>query len=136
YILSIGNYLNENHKQTEIEQARFGRLIELSWDEIYVFDNDTLRFNQVNTGALDNLGYSKDEINQLKITDLLQDISENTFHRLTLSLSEGNRSQVVLESVFKRKDNTEYPVEIRIQLSHSEVPPVYLANVQNITERK
>ena len=136
YVLSICNYLNESHKQTEIEQARFGRLIELSWDEIYVFDIDTLRFNQANTGALDNLGYSKYEINQLKITDLLQDISENTFRRLTRSLFEGNKSQVVLESVFKRKDNSEYPVEIRIQLSHSEVPPVYLANVQNITKRK
>ena len=136
YILSICQYLNDNYKEIDVEQSRFGRLIELSWDEIYAFSIDTLRFNLANTGALDNLGYSKHEISQLKITDLLEDISENTFHRLTQSLFEGKRSQVVLESVFKRKDNTHYPVEIRIQLSHSEVPPVYLANVQDISERK
>lgn len=136
YILSICDYLHDSNKEAEIEQSRFGRLIELSWDEIYVFNTKNLRFDQANTGALDNLGYSKYEISQLKITDLLQDISESTFHRLTRSLFDGNRSQVVLESVFKRKDETQYPVEIRIQLSHSEVPPVYLANVQNITARK
>ncbi len=136
YVLSICKYLHENHKEDEVEHSRFGRLIELSWDEIYAFNTKNLRFNLANTGALDNLGYSKHEIYQLKITDLLQDISENTFHRLTQSLFDGDRSQVVLESVFKRKDETQYPVEIRIQLSHSEVPPVYLANVQDISIRK
>lgn len=136
YVLSICKYLQENYKEDEVDHSRFGRLIELSWDEIYAFDTKNLRFNLANTGALDNLGYSKHEIYQLKITDLLQDISESTFHRLTKSLLDGIRSQVVLESVFKRKDETQYAVEIRIQLSHSEVPPVYLANVQDISLRK
>ena len=136
YILSLCDYNTEDHDPSEIEQSRFGRLMDLSWDEIYVFGIESLIINQANTGALDNLGYSKHEINQLKITDLLQDISETTFKRLTKSLFEGNKSQIVLESVFKRKDETEYPVEIRLQLSYSEVPPVYLANIQNISERK
>ena len=136
YILSICEYLDNSNQAIDVEQSRFGRLMELSWDEIYVFATETLGIDQANTGALDNLGYSRYEINQLKITDLLQDISENTFKRLTKSLFDGSKSQVVLESVFKRKDGTDYPVETRIQLSHSEVPPVYLANVQNISERK
>lgn len=136
YILSLCDYNTEDENESDIEQTRFGRLMDLSWDEIYVFGIDSLVINQANTGALDNLGYSKHEINQLKITDLLQDISETTFKRLTKSLFEGNKSQIVLESVFKRKDETEYPVEIRLQLSHSEVPPVYLANIQNISDRK
>lgn len=138
YVLSICNYLkNQNQNQTsDIEQSRFGRLIELSWDEIYVFDIKNLTISQANTGALDNLGYSKQQINQLKITDLLQRISDSMFHRLTESLFSAEKSQIVFQSVFKRKDDSSYPVEIRIQLSHSEVPPVYLANVQNITERK
>ena len=136
YVLSLCDYSADTDDQIDIEQSRFGRLMELSWDEIYVFGIDSLKINQANTGALDNLGYSKHEINQLKITNLLQDISETTFKRLTQSLFEGNKSQIVLESVFKRKDDTEYPVEIRLQLSHSEVPPIYLANVQNISDRK
>ena len=136
YVLSICDYQDNSSQTVDIERSRFGRLMELSWDEIYVFATETLIIDQANTGALDNLGYSRYEINQLKITDLLQDISENTFKRLTKSLFDGSKSQVVLESVFQRKDGTEYPVEIRIQLSHSEVPPIYLANVQNISERK
>ncbi len=136
YVLSICDYHDSGSQTVDIERSRFGRLMELSWDEIYVFATESLIIDQANTGALDNLGYSRYEINQLKITDLLQDISENTFKRLTKSLFDGSKSQVVLESVFQRKDGTKYPVEIRIQLSHSEVPPIYLANVQNISERK
>lgn len=136
YVLSICDYHSKGYSQEDLDQSRFGRLLELSWDEIYVFNTETLTIDQANSGALNNLGYTRYEINQLKITDLLQDISENTFKRLTQSLLDGNKSQIVLESVFQRKDETQYPVEIRIQLSHSEVPPVYLANVQNISERK
>lgn len=136
YVLSICEYQNLAYNRYEIEQSRFGRLLELSSEEIYVFSTSNLLIDQANTGALDNLGYSKNEIKQLKITDLLQDISTNTFQRLTKTLFEGKKSQIILESVFKRKDNTKYPVEIRIQLSHSEVPPVYLANIQDISDRK
>lgn len=136
YILSQCHYLDASKKLSSIDNSRFGRLLELSWDEIYVFDTTSLNFIQANTGALDNLGYSRSEITQLKITDLLQDISENTFHRLTEPLFDGKKNQLILESLFKRKDKTYYPVEIRLQLSHSEVPPVFLANTQDITERK
>jgi PAS domain S-box-containing protein len=110
--------------------------MELSWNEIFVFKTQSLVIDQVNTGAVDNLGYSIQELTHLKITDLMPNMSESLFIQHTQELTNGKKSQIVLESIFRRKDGSVYPVELRIQLSHSEVPPIYLANVQNITQRK
>jgi len=135
YVLSVVRDLRE-HKRLQQTEARFGRLMDRSWDEIYVFDCETLRFLQVNKGALDNLGYSNKEIQQLIVTDIKPEMTEADFRKLTKPLFEGHRSQIIFETVHKRSDGSIYPVEIRLQLSHSEVPPVFMANVQDITERK
>jgi len=135
YVLSVVRDLRD-HKRLQQTEARFGRLMDRSWDEIYVFDSDTLKFLQVNQGALDNLGYSNKEMQQLKVIDIKPELTEPEFRKLTEPLFDGSRSQIIFETVHKRRDGSIYPVEIRLQLSHSEVPPVYMANVQNITERK
>ena len=36
----------------------------------------------------------------------------------------------------KRKDGSLYPVEVNLQLMHEEIPPLFLAIIQNISERK
>jgi len=43
---------------------------------------------------------------------------------------------VQFESVHRRKDGSLYPVEVRLQLSSAESPPVFVAIVQDITARK
>jgi diguanylate cyclase (GGDEF)-like protein/PAS domain S-box-containing protein len=135
YVLSVVRDLREN-KRLQQSEARFGRLIDHSWEEIYIFDSETLKFLQVNQGALNNLGYSTKEIQQLTVTEIKPEISEADFRKLTKPLFDGSRSRIIFETMHQRRDGSVYPVEIRLQLSHSEVPPVFLANVQDITERK
>jgi diguanylate cyclase (GGDEF)-like protein/PAS domain S-box-containing protein len=135
YVLSVVRDLRE-HKRLQQSEARFGRLIDHSWEEIYIFDSESLRFLQVNQGALNNLGYSTKEIQQLTVTEIKPEISEADFLKLTKPLFDGSRSRIIFETMHQRRDGSVYPVEIRLQLSHSEVPPVFLANVQDITERK
>lgn len=135
YVLSVVRDLRD-HKRLQQTEARFGRLIDLSWDEIYVFESESLKFLQVNQGALDNLGYSSKEIQQLKVTDIKPELSESEFRALSEPLFDGRRSQIIFETVHQRRNGSVYPVEIRLQLSHSEIPAVFLASVQDITERK
>ncbi|WP_455210397.1 sensor domain-containing protein [Kaarinaea lacus] len=135
YVLSVARDLRE-HKRLQQSEARFGRLIDHSWEEIYIFDSESLKFIQVNQGALNNLGYSSKEIRQLTVTDIKPEISVDDFCKLTKPLLDGSRSRIIFETIHQRRDGSVYPVEIRLQLSHSEVPPVFLANVQDITERK
>lgn len=135
YVLSVARDLRQL-KRLEQAQSRFGRLLDHSWDEIYVFDSMSLRFLQVNKGALGNLGYSGEEILRLTVTDIKPLMSEREFRALSQPLIDGTTAQVKFETLHQRKDGTTYPVEVRLQLSHSEVPPVFLANVHDITLRK
>jgi diguanylate cyclase (GGDEF)-like protein/PAS domain S-box-containing protein len=135
YVLSVVRDLRDS-KRLQQTEARFGRLIDHSWEEIYIFDSESLKFLQVNQGALNNLGYSSKEMQQLQVTDIKPEISKEDFTKLAQPLFDGSRSRIIFETVHQRRDGSVYPVEIRLQLSHSEVPPVFLANVQDITERK
>ncbi len=135
YVLSVVRDLRD-HKRLQKEESRFGRLVDHSWDEIYVFEVDSLLLLQANQGARDNLGFSIREVQELKITDIAPQTSEEKFRALTAPLFDGSQSRLIYETTHQRKNGTTYPVEVRLQLSHSEVPPVFLANVQNITQRK
>ncbi|MGA7802767.1 MAG: EAL domain-containing protein [Gammaproteobacteria bacterium] len=135
YVLSVARDLRER-KQLELAESRFGRLMDHSWDEIYVFDSQSLTLLQANQGALNNLGYSSRELLELRITDVWPQLPEGRFRKLAVPLFDGRESRLIFEASHRRKDGSSYPVEVRLQLSHSEVPPVFLANVQDITARK
>lgn len=135
YVLSMVRDLRE-HELPQQAESRLGRLLDHTWDEIYVFHSDTLRFVQANQGAMENLGYAKTELSLLGIADIAPKLSEKAFRQLAQALFDGTESRIIYETLHRRKNGTVYPVEVRLQLSHSEVPPVFLANVQDITSRR
>ena len=116
--------------------ARLGRILDESTNEIYVFDADTLRLVQVNHGGQRNLGYTMEELETLTPLDLKPEFTRQSFESLVAPLRRGETRSLVFETFHKRKDGSRYPVEIRLQLSRSESPPVFVAIVQDITERR
>ena len=122
-------------KQSETLAARMGRIMEHSWNEIYAFDADTLRFIEVSDGACQNLGYSMDELRQLTPLDLKPDFTHEQFEGLVGPLRRAEKQQVRFEADHLRKDGSRYPVEVRLQLSNAESPPVFVAIIQDISER-
>ena len=123
-------------KETEQLNTRLGRIVEESVNEVFVFHAETLLFLQVNRGALENLGYSREEILALTPVDLLPDYDEDRFRATLGPLREATETQVKLEAVHCRKDGTTYDIIIRLQLMRAETPPVFIAIVADITERK
>jgi len=122
-------------KAAEDLNSRFGRILDNSSNEIYVFDADTLHFTQVNRGARQNLGYSKRELERLTPLDLKPDYTWKGFTELLQPLYRGEQKQIILQTRHLRKDGTLYPVEVRLQLSQQESPPVFVAFIQDISER-
>ena len=114
---------------------RFGYLLQNSFNEIYLLDASTLCFVQVSEGAKKNLGYSADELNQLTPLNLEPLFTRESFERMIAPLRSGEQQSLLFETVHRRKDGTTYPVEIRLQLMPGD-SPVFLAIVQDITERK
>ncbi|MBT5260651.1 MAG: PAS domain S-box protein [Nitrospina sp.] len=127
--------ISERRKQEELT-TRFGRILDNSSNEIYVFDASTLHFVQVNSGARKNLGYSMDELTHLTPLELKPEHTLETFEKLIEPLRSGKKSMIVFETVHKRKDGMLYPVEVKLQLMHEETPPVFIAIIQDATMRK
>ena len=122
-------------KRGEELAARFGRVLESSSNEIYVFDAVTLKFLQVNEGARRNLGYSIEELEGLSPLDIKPEHTRETFEALIAPLKSRKIDTLTFETVHRRKDGSLYPVEVRLQLSFAENPPVYVAVITDITER-
>ena len=123
----------ERAKQRE---ASFGRMLDDAHDELYVFDSGTLRFVHANRGALHNTGYSMEEIRRLTPLDLKPLVDAGAFASLVEPLRDGTRNKVTFTTVHRRKDGSEYDVEVHLQLSTFEGAPVFVAMILDISERK
>ncbi len=123
-------------KRAEKLSQRLGRILDSSFNEIYVFDARTYRFTQVNQGAQNNLGYTMEELRGLTPWDLKPAFDEKSFGAMVEPLHRGEKDLLVFETDHRRKDGSLYPVEIRLQLSRTEKPPVFVAIIADITERK
>jgi len=126
---------------TEAEDAqeqsiRFGRVLDESSNEIYLFDAQTFKFIQVNRGARENLGYTLEEMQALTPIELKPNCTREELESLLNPLRHGTENLVTFQDYHQRKDGTLYPIEYRVQLSHAEVFPVFVAIVQDITEKK
>jgi len=129
------------HDITELRQAdmlseRMGRIFEHSWNEIYSFNADTLNFVDVSQGARQNLGYTLDELQQLTPVDIKPEVNRDQFNALIEPLRRGDVTQVDFETIHQRKDGSNYPAEVRLQISMEESPPIFTAIIQDISERK
>lgn len=127
---------HKEHKQATEVSSRFGRLLDRSSNEIYIFNADNFKFTHVNQGGIDNLGYNIEELQEMAASEIKPEITHHEFLACLEPLSKGDSNQVTFETIHKRKDGTTYPVEVRLQLSSLEKPPVYVAMTLDISERK
>ena len=123
-------------RRAEELSGRLGRLLDSASNEIYVFDIETLCFTQANRGAQRNLGFTHDELLRLSLLSIQPDLTESVLRHYLQPLQSGDVEQVMYETEQRRKDGTQYSVEVQLQFSEAENPPVFLAIVQDITLRK
>jgi PAS domain S-box-containing protein len=120
-------------RQVQEELHLFRKLIDQSNDGIEVVDPETLRLLDVNESACRDLGYTRDELLSLKISDIDPSVGESCLSRIANELAQSGF--VTFESVHRRKDGSTYPVEI--SLKRVDLGRVYNVNlVRDITERK
>ena len=123
-------------KRVEDLSNRMGRILDDSFNEIYIFEVQTFKYVQVNRGGCENLGYSKEELLQLTPFDIFANFNLKRFEKLTKPLRQRSAPRIVFEAEQKRKDGSSYPVEVRLQMTSVDDSSLFLAIVQDITERK
>ncbi len=119
----------------EARESALGAVLEASINEIFMFDETTLRFVHVNQGARENLGYTMDELRELTPVDIKPEFSLETFIAAIKPLRDGIRSKIDFLTVHERKDGSTYPVEVHLQRSEFDSTPVFVAIILDITER-
>lgn len=123
-----------DRRRAEERAAGFGRILDDSLNEIYIFSGDTLRFLHVNRGARENLGYSMGELLGMTLLDLQPEMgAEQLFEQLPPG---GERHGRQFASRFCRKDGTRYEVEVHLHRSTFDALPVVVAIVLDVTERR
>jgi PAS domain S-box-containing protein len=133
----LGTHTNVTHsKNAEHETMLFSRIFEDSLNEIYIFEANTFKFRQVNHAALNNLGFSMEELRNMTPVDLKPLISWEEFENLVKPLRFGEKEQIVLETIHQRKDQTIYPIEARLQLLQFDNEMLFTAIILDITKRK
>jgi PAS domain S-box-containing protein len=141
--LGLQNAVTRRLQQALLERNRaqerqvgFGRMLDESHDEIYVFDSHSLRFLHVNRGGRENTGYSMNELRGMTPTDLKPQETLEGFAERLRPLREGTQQKVVFTTVHQRRDGSLYDVEVHLQLSSFDGRPAFFAVLMDITERK
>lgn len=140
-ITGLGSMINEF---TELRETRkniqlFSRIIEQSPNEIYIFQDESFRMEQANPAALEQLGYSLEELQQLKATDLKPEISEQEFRNIIAPLYEqkesANSQPVNFETFHQTKSGKIYPVEVQVARIEFKGEFSLVGMATNITEQ-
>ena len=134
-IIGVGRDITKL-KRAEAQRRQLSDIIEKSLNEIFVFDSQTLKFRDVNQGALKNLQYTLEEIKEMTPLDLKPELTEATFRAMVEPLLAGAQESLTFETSHLRADGSLYPVEVHLQLMDADGDRVFLAVIFDITERK
>ena len=119
----------------EEKLTHFAKSIDESLNEIYLFAEDTLKFEWISHGAQQNLGYSQAELLEMTPVDIKPDFTESSFRQLLEPLRIGIETQLVFVTRHVRKNGTFYPVEVRLQCSLHFSGNMFIAIILDISER-
>ncbi|GAA4456897.1 hypothetical protein GCM10023156_32910 [Novipirellula rosea] len=124
-------------KQHEIELNQFKTTLDQTHDSVFMLNPDTRTFYYVNQGATKLLGYSAEELCQLGPRDIDVGMSADDLQRMIVSLKSGETTMQRVETVVRRKDGRDVPVDLFVQyIAPSDEPPRFVTIVRDISERK
>lgn len=105
--------------------------------EILVFQPGTFQFVKANALACMDTGFTPEEMKQKTFIELAPSMDPDKLTRMCESLVNEIRPLVSFETTFKRKDESTYPAECKLQLVEPNGrKPEILVWVQDISERK
>ncbi len=123
-------------KQIESEHEALGKIVRDSLNEIYIFDKDSLQFTYINRAAEKNIGYTLDEMARMTPIDIEPEISAEQFLSLIQPLEENSEKEIVYETTHRRKDGSEYFIEVHFQLMNYQERQQYIAILLDLSQRK
>jgi PAS domain S-box-containing protein len=123
----------ETENRLHDSEVKFRNLFDSAMDAIFILEVDG-RFIDVNAAAYRRLGYTKDELLALPLSQLdPPEFAARIADRLKMVREQGS---AIFESAHLRKDGAVMPVEINCMLHEYEGRTVYFSIIRDVTERK
>lgn len=124
-------------QQAEEEISRFKTTLDMTLDCVFMFSPETLRFFYVNQGAMEQVGYTYNELLRMTPIDLMPEFDQQGFRRLIKPMIDGKRNTLTLETHHRIRNGNMIPVEIFLQYIYPvDQEPRFVAIVRDITERR
>ena len=95
----------------------------------------TGRFLHVNTECGRQLGYSIDELLQMKVTDINPEFPREQY-AAQVGIIRASESGLTFETIHQRKDGSRYPAEVTAYLTHSTTREWLISFFYDISDRK
>lgn len=130
--------LVETLLKTRRQEAKFawlGSVLDSMSEEVTLFDMTSLRYVYANAIALQELDTDTDTLKKATPLDMMPELDRGGLETLLEPLRRGEKEVVISEQMRRRKGESLYPVEIRLQIIKTGVP-VFASVVRDISERK
>ena len=125
------------YKKSEQALRKIKHTLDQTLDCIFIFDSEKLLFTYVNEGALQQIGYSRDELLCMHPFDIKPNMTESEFKRMIEPLKSQNDTTLNFETVHQNKNGVNIPVEIFLQyIIFEDGLANFIAIVRDVTERK
>jgi len=122
-------------KQVEKRLKLFRNLIDQSNEAIFINDPVTGRIVDSNEKATKSLGYTREELLNMCVTDFEITLPDNFSWKEHVKEVQ-NKGHLILEGRLRRKDGTSFPVETNVSFTVLGNIDYMVAVVRDITERK
>lgn len=122
-------------RRSEQSASRIKNIFDRSMNEVYAFDDATLKILEVTRGAKENLGYAVDEFKQMTFPDIAPEFTTGLFYERITSLRNREKDVITISTVLKRKNGSVYPAEIHLQLIDRDSSPLFVAFASDISAR-
>jgi PAS domain S-box-containing protein len=121
----------------EARQREVSEALDATRDAVLVLDAATLSFTYVNEGAVEQVGYSRDQLLEMTMLHIAPDFDERSVRELLVPMVKGETTSIVFTTVHRHRDGTDIPVEILMQAIPDEegTPQRYVKIVRDVRER-
>jgi PAS domain S-box-containing protein len=133
-VLAIGRDVTER-KRTERQLVLLNHALDHAFDATYLIDTD-LNFRYVNQAAARALGYHRDTLLSMKLSDIAPDITPEVMKELMSQTEAYGVYPGTVESRHRRSDGETFPVEVGGVSFNFGGETLHLTTVRDISERK
>ncbi|MBA3005914.1 MAG: PAS domain S-box protein [Proteobacteria bacterium] len=133
---ALNRMADELVKLQEATINSFNQTLDQVIDCVFMFDPDSLHFIYANQGALDHLGYDREELYDMTPLDIKPEITEESFRQKISVLKNNQKESISFITIHRNKAGNDIPVEILLKYA---VPPGndprFVSIVRDISER-